>query len=193
MQARPFLTASAALALALAGCGGSSSKPAAVGANAPEVNPPGDIPDNQAFVAFAPPGAGFTIKVPEGWARTTKGGATLFEGNLNSVRLESRAATTATSAAQVRRTVVPRLRATVPGFRAGTVTTVSRPAGRAVRITYGATAAANAVTGRRTATDVELYLFFHAGHEARITLSGPKGADNVDPWRTITTSLRWTR
>jgi hypothetical protein len=24
-----------------------------------------------------------------------------------------------------------------------------------------------------------------------LTLSGPKGADNVDPWRKITDSLRW--
>ncbi|MDT7564604.1 MAG: hypothetical protein QOG76_3228, partial [Pseudonocardiales bacterium] len=25
-----------------------------------------------------------------------------------------------------------------------------------------------------------------------LTLSGPKGADNVDPWRKVTDSLRWT-
>jgi hypothetical protein len=25
-----------------------------------------------------------------------------------------------------------------------------------------------------------------------ITLSGPAGADSVDPWRTITDSLQWT-
>src|SRR3954447_20313067 len=36
---------------------------------APEHNPPGDIPDTQVFVDFASP-LGFTIKVPEGWART---------------------------------------------------------------------------------------------------------------------------
>ena len=31
------------------------------------------------------------------------------------------------------------------------------------------------------------------GREAIVTLSGPRGADNVDPWRVITDSLRWTR
>jgi hypothetical protein len=26
-----------------------------------------------------------------------------------------------------------------------------------------------------------------------VTLSGPAGADNVDPWRTVTDSFRWLR
>jgi hypothetical protein len=48
------------------------------------------------------------------------------------------------------------------------------------------------VTGKRRTDAVERYLFFHHGREAILTLSGPKGADNVDPWRIITDSLRWT-
>ena len=76
--------AAAVLALGVAGCGAASSPsaPAASGGagqtktvnpNGPEVNPAGDIPDNQAYVAYAPPGAGYSVKVPEGWARTTAG------------------------------------------------------------------------------------------------------------------------
>ena len=38
---------------------------------------------------------------------------------------------------------------------------------------------------------VERYAFWHDGQEAVLTLSGPKGADNVDPWRIVTDSLRW--
>src|SRR5258708_38254293 len=34
----------------------------------PERNPPGDIPDNQVFIDFVSP-LGFSLKVPEGWAR----------------------------------------------------------------------------------------------------------------------------
>ena len=30
----------------------------------------GDIPDNQAFVSFADPKGGFTMKYPEGWAQS---------------------------------------------------------------------------------------------------------------------------
>jgi hypothetical protein len=35
---------------------------------APEKNPPGDIPDNQVFITYKSP-QGFSLKVPEGWAR----------------------------------------------------------------------------------------------------------------------------
>jgi hypothetical protein len=94
--------------------------------------------------------------------------------------------------ASVRSAVVPRLARTEPGFKAGTVGLVHRTAGRAVRITYLATSRADPVTGKTRVDAVERYVFFHNGREAVITLRGPKGADNVDPWRIITNSLRWT-
>ena len=40
---------------------------------------------------------------------------------------------------------------------------------------------------------VERYTFWSSGVEAVLTLAGPKGADNVDPWRTVSDSLRWQR
>jgi hypothetical protein len=36
-----------------------------------EKNPPGDIPDDQIFVAYNSP-LGFTLKVPEGWSRADR-------------------------------------------------------------------------------------------------------------------------
>ncbi len=39
---------------------------------APEINPPGDIPDSQAFVRFTSPAGGYSLEVPEGWARSEK-------------------------------------------------------------------------------------------------------------------------
>src|SRR5712692_1752959 len=107
-----------AMALALGACTGGSSKPAAssgpsttagstqtsqaptsapAGANpnAPEVNAAGDIPDNQVYVAYRPPSGGFSVKVPEGWARTEAGGAVTFTDKLNSVRMETVAAASA--------------------------------------------------------------------------------------------------
>jgi len=33
----------------------------------------------------------------------------------------------------------------------------------------------------------------HSGTEVVLTLAGPKGADNVDPWRTVTDSLAWKK
>jgi hypothetical protein len=182
-------------ALVVAGCGGTSSSGSGRPAHAtspPENSPPGDIPDNQAYVAFAPPQAGYTVKVPEGWARTTAGGAVTFTDKLNSVRLEAAGARALPSVTAVKRTVLPQIAHSATGYRGGAVSTVRRTAGRAIRITYLARAKPDPVTGRARVNAVERYLFVHRGREAVLTLSGPKGADNVDPWRIITDSLRWT-
>jgi hypothetical protein len=181
---------SAALVVVAAGCGGGSPTPSA---SAPENSPPGDIPDNQAFVAYSPPQAGYSIEVPEGWSRTTANGATSFTDKLNTVRLQETSAASAPTVGAIKRTVVPALQRTEAGFQPGRVSMVKRTAGPVVRITYLAQSEPDAVTGKARTNAVERYLFFHAGREAVITLSGPKGADNVDPWRIITDSLRWTR
>lgn len=183
---RALLGVMALLLVGVAGCGGSSR-------NAHEASPAGDIPDNQAYVGYAPPHAGFSIKVPEGWSRTTSGGAVTFSDKLNAIRVQSAAAHTRPTVRQATRADVPRLAATVSGFQRGTVTAVARKAGGVVRITYIADAERNPVTGRTGRNAVERYLFFHRGRVVTLTLSGPKGADNVDPWRTVTDSLAWSR
>lgn len=194
---RSAAVAAAALALVgIAGCGSASSSSSggsggAADPGAAEVSPPGDIPDDQVFVRYAPAGAGFSVKVPEGWSRTRAAGAVVFTDKLNAVRLESAAAKAPLTVAEARRTELPKLAASVKGFKPGSVTTVSRSGGKAIRITYGATAAPDPVTGRTGRNAVERYVFLHAGREAILTLSGPKGADNVDPWRIVSDSVRW--
>ena len=193
-----LISSAACAAMIVAGCGSGSSGSSSTSSskppnpNAPEHSPPGDIPDNQAFVAYAPPGAAYSIKVPEGWSRTGAGGAVSFTDKLNTVRLDHATVTAAPTVATVRRDELPKLAHSEQGFKAGSVTTVHRKAGPAVRITYLARSTSDPVTGKSRVDAVERYLFFHNGHEAVVTLSGPKGADNVDPWRTITDSLRWT-
>jgi hypothetical protein len=59
-------------------------------------------------------------------------------------------------------------------------------------MTYQAKATPNAVTGKAGTDAVERYVFFHNGKRIVLTLSGPKGADNVDPWKIVTDSVRWT-
>ena len=188
----------AALALGVAGCGSSSSPAPSNGAaktvdpNAPEVSPAGDIPDNQAFVAYSPPGAGYAVKVPEDWARTTSNGVTSFTDKLNRVEMQTVPAKVALTVRDARSTEIPKLAKRVAGFKVGSVSTVTRGAGRAVRITYRASSPADTVTGRSHTDDVERYVFFHRGRDVVLTLSGPKGADNVDPWKIVTDSLRYT-
>jgi hypothetical protein len=178
-----------AAAALIAGCGSSN---APVSPNAKEHSPPGDIPDNQVFVAYRPTGAGFVVKVPEGWARRASGPAVVFTSSLNSVAVEARRAPRATTPADARRHLVPELARTSSGFRLLTINVVRRPAGPALHLVYETRSRPNAVTGKRTVQTVERYVFHHGGREAVLTLSGAKGADNVDPWRTVSASLRWS-
>ncbi len=185
----------ALLLVLLAGCGGSSSSSSSkpVDPNAKESSPAGDIPDNQAYVRYSPPGADYTVKVPEGWARTSKGGAVTFTDKLNSIRMEERSAQAAPNAAVAKRAELPRLKQSVKGFQSPKVSTVKRSSGPAVRITYLADAQADPVTQRKGTNAVERYLFSRNGKQVVLTLSGPKGADNVDPWKLVTESLSWSR
>jgi hypothetical protein len=183
------------LLVILAGCGSSSASPSSKPAdpNAQEVSPAGDIPDNQAFVAYSPPGADYSVKVPEGWARSTAGGAVTFTDKLNAIRMEEAAAKGGPSVAAAKRAQLPALAEQVKGFQPGSVSLVRRSSGPAVRITYLATSPPDAVTGKTRTNAVERYLFARNGKQVVLTLSGPKGADNVDPWKLVTDSLRWTR
>ena len=172
------------VAIGVAGCGSSSSGPKAAGAKAPEVSPAGDIPDNQAYVPYAVPGAGVTVKVPEGWSRSNAGGVVTFTDKLNAIRVQT------TKAATPPTVRTERVRA---GAAAARVSSVRRHAGTAIRSAYLVDAKPNAVTGKAGKDAVERYVFFHAGTDLVLTLSGPKGADNVDPWRIVTDSVRFPR
>jgi hypothetical protein len=181
------------LPAAVGGCG--SSKSAATKApspNAAEKSPPGDIPDNQAFVRFAMPGGGFSVEVPEGWARTGGGARVTFAANLNSVTIERGTANGVPNSGSVKRSDIPALARRTPGFKLQSVAPVRRAGGTAIRIRYLQKSKPNAVTGKAVTDAVERYVYTHGGRRAILTLAGSKGADNVDPWRTISDSLRWT-
>jgi hypothetical protein len=191
-------------AAAVTGCGsgsssGSGSAPATGGKAsssaaqpAPvESNPAGDIPDNQAYVAHHSAQGGFTVKVPEGWASTASGTTVTFTDKLNRIEIASAVAATAPTAPSVTATVVPAMKQKVPAFAAAKVTTVSRQAGPGVLLTYQGNSAPDPVTGKVIRDAFERYSFQHNGREVDLTLSGPVGADNVDPWRIVTDSLRW--
>ena len=156
-----------------------------------ETNPPGDIPDNQAFVTYA--GAGFTVSVPEGWARSSAGSSVVFSDKYNSITVSSAPAAQAPTPATVRAVDLPKIKSTSQGYLAGTVTTVQRKAGTAVLATYHGYSAVNPVTGKVANDAVERYTFWRAGTSVTLTLAAPVGSDNVDPWRKVTDSFAWTK
>ncbi|MBA2716741.1 MAG: hypothetical protein H0U51_06780 [Propionibacteriales bacterium] len=158
---------------------------------ATEFSPPGDIPDDQVFVGYSPPGTEVHISVPEGWARSTSAGVTTFTDKLNSVSIQVVPQHSPPTVASATATEVPQLRQSVSQYAAGQVTRVDRQGGPAVVITYQQDSAPDGVTGKVVRDAVERYEFWHGGREAILTLSGPVGADNVDPWRIVSDSLSW--
>jgi hypothetical protein len=187
----------AAIIAASAACSSQATTPpgtataGATVAGTSEINPAGDIPDNQAFVPFTTPGGRFTVSVPEGWARTTEGAATIFTDKLNTVRVESHPRPSAATTESIGTGELAGIKSSTPGFQPRTVSTVQRKAGEVVLVTYRGTSPANPVTGKTSDDDFERYAYWHAGQEVILTLSGPVGADNVDPWQIITDSLTW--
>lgn len=199
---------SIAIVLAVAACGGGSTHSesartsttaraaptAAAGSanpNTSEVNPAGDIPDTQVYVLYRPAAGGFSVKVPEGWARTEANGSASFTDKLNTIRIETRAQASAPTADTARRDDLPAIESQSHNFQPGQITTVQRKAGPAVLLTYRADSPPDPVTGKVVHDAVERYEFWHNGTEVTLTLSGPQGADNVDPWRIVTDSLSW--
>jgi hypothetical protein len=212
MRIALLATAAVALAMTAGACSGSTSPTSggaattattattarsttsgapATSSNGPEVSPTGDIPDNQAFVTYSPPSGGFSVKVPEGWARVETGATTTFTDKLNRVRMETIAASTTPTVQSAQQNELPAIRAATRNFQAGKVSSVTRKAGTAVLITYTADSPPDPVTGKVVHEAVERYEFWKAGNEAILTLSAPTGADNVDPWRIVTDSFTW--
>jgi hypothetical protein len=164
-----------------------------VNPNAPETLPPGDIPDTIAYVPYAVPGRGLTFSTPEGWSRKATPDGVIFTDKLNTVQLIDTHAPGPITVASARRTEVPKLAATLKGFKLQSVSVVSRPAGAAVTIKYLGYSAPDPVTGKFGVLAFERYEFFHNGREVSLVLSSPLGSDNVDPWRNVTSSLRFTK
>jgi hypothetical protein len=165
---------------------------ATVAPNTPEPNAAGDIPDNTVYVPFTFAAGPFTASVPEGWARTDASGATTFSDNFNSAQFLVTSASSAPTTQSARDSEVPSIQTSSTNFQLDNVTTVNRKGGAAVLITYKADSAPNSVTGKVRQLAIERYEFWQNGKEAILVLSGPVGADNVDPWKTITDSFSWS-
>ena len=172
-----------------AGTASAAATPAVAGTETP---PPGDIPDSTAYIPYRAPDGQYEVKVPEGWARTVTGGAISFTDKLNTISVTVVRAKAPTPAS-ARTVEVPKIQGAVRHFTLAGIGTVQRPAGSAVLIRYSADSQPDLVTGKVYPDAVERYEFSRNGLEAIVTVSGPKGADNVDPWRTVTSSFRWLR
>jgi hypothetical protein len=157
-----------------------------------ENNPPGDIPDNVAFVPYRNAQGRYAFTHPEGWAETSHGSTVLFTDKLNGVEAVLGTATAPPTVATAKRDDVPRLKADQPAFELRGVSAVTLPAGGGVRIVYRRNSVPDPVTGRQYRDEVQRYEIVSHGREVVLELFGPVGADNVDAYRTMSQSLRIT-
>jgi hypothetical protein len=153
-----------------------------------ENNPPGDIPDNLAFVKYRNAAGGYSFTHPEGWARTVNGTTVNFTDKLNGVTVEL-LATSAPTVASAKRVDVPELQRTQPAFELKSVSAVKLSAGSGVKIVYRRNSPPDSVTGREYRDEIERYEISVGGHELVMELYGPVGADNVDAYRVMLASL----
>ena len=173
----------------------SSSTETAIGSTeaavAPEVNPPGDIPDSQAFVKYTNTAGGYQLEVPEGWARTENGADVTFVNKYDGVKVHVTSASSAATAASAQANEVKQLQSQGHAVTISGVSEVKLPAGKAVVIKYTSNSEADPVTNKRVRLDNVTYLYYKNGKEAQLTVWAPLGADNVDQWNRMANSFRW--
>lgn len=204
--------AGAAAVCVLTACGGqsSTSTPAARGTKASsgptssgaaggtaasqapvpvESNPPGDIPDNVAFIPYQNKTAGYRFTHPEGWAVAEQGPQVTITEKLNGIQADTADFPSVLTVAGVQQQEVPRLQRNQPAFELKLVEAITLPAGPAVRVVYRRNSAPDPVTGRQFRDEVESYLVSAGGRHVRLDLFGAVGSDNVDAYRRISQSL----
>jgi len=195
----------AIVGVALAGCGGGasanhSSSSASAAPQSPQGSTEapsdaqsaatGDIPDNQAFLTFTDPSAGYSIRYPEGWTRTGASSEVTFTDTANVIHVAVAAAATPTPAAAA--AAVARMRSADPTIAAsGAPQRVTIDGSPVVKVTYTRLSKPDPVTGKRLPITIDRYEYAHGAKTAIVDLGTPKGVDNVDAYRMISRSFRW--
>jgi hypothetical protein len=156
----------------------------------PEVNPPGDISDNQVFTRFDSP-EGFSLKVPEGWARSDGPNQTAFNDKYNRIALSTGKLAQALDLAYAKATLAPDIEKTGRAVKILKVLSIKLKTVDVIRIIYESNSEPNSVTNKQIREENERFFFAKNGKLISLDLSAPKGADNVDQWKLISSSFRW--
>jgi hypothetical protein len=149
----------------------------------------GDIPDNQVYVVFSDPRAGYSIKYPEGWAQSGSGNRVTFYDKNNLVRTVVQLGSEP-SLAQVSGELKA-LKASTPSLRFQPPQRVQIGGRPVIKVVYTTESAPNPVTNKRVQLTVDRYYLAHGGKRAIVDLGTPVGVDNVDGYRLMVQSFRW--
>jgi hypothetical protein len=183
----PSTSAATTTTAARPSCGSSTSS---AGASEAASTAQGDIPDNQQFLSFKNRSGGYAIAYPEGWARSGNGADVTFQDKGNTVTIKvapGQQPTPASVAAELKQEANAD-----PCLRPGQPQATTAGANQVVKVTYTTEGQKSAVTGQRPKITVDRYVYFKGGKVATVDLATPVGVDNVDAYRMISESFRWS-
>src|SRR5207237_1179867 len=91
-----------------------------------DTNPPGDIPDSQAFVPFTSPSGRYSLRIPEGWARSTNADTVSFTDRFNTITIQTAPSPNPPTVQTASSADVAALQSTTACFQLRQVSTVTR-------------------------------------------------------------------
>lgn len=178
--------ASARLPIATAATGSSpaESQPADVGTTS------GDVPDNAVFLTFRDPKLGFTVQYVEGWQVSSAGDDVTIRDKDSSETIQV-VSGQSDVAGYVASTDLPALKAQT-GFSLIKEDKVAVGDASLTHLAYHLPAPPDPVTGKQVSSTVDRYYVPGPTGIAVVSLSTPDGVDNVDAFRQMIESFRWT-
>jgi hypothetical protein len=170
-----------------------SPEPASPAASEPDSSTgttSGDVPDNAVFLTYADAGHGFSVQYVEGWQVVPSGDGVSIHDK-DSRETIAIVPAQADVAAWVNSTDLPALRAET-GFNLIKQDTVKVRSATLVHLSYHLPAPPNPVTGKQVPSTIDRYYVPGATGLAVVSLSTPDGVDNVDAFRQMIESFKWS-
>lgn len=151
----------------------------------------GDVPDDAVFLTYSDPAHGFTVQYVEGWqVEPRPDGVSIRDKDssetISMVSLPSDVAVFVTGSD------LPAL-GRLPGFRFMSQDTATVNGTTVAHIVYDLPSPPDPVTGKAVPSVVDRYYVPGPSGLALVSLSTPVGVDNVDAFRQMIESFRWTR
>jgi len=149
----------------------------------------GDIPDNAVFLHYKDKANGFNVDYVEGWqVSPTADGVSIRDKDSSEIVQVVPGTVDATG--YITGTDLPALQAT-DGYKLKSQDTVKLNGTQVDHIQYDQLAPPDPVTNKRVSSLVDRYYFVGANGLGVLTMSTPKGVDNVDAFRQMAQSFTW--
>lgn len=150
----------------------------------------GDIPDNAVFLNYRGGAPGFSIQYVEGWQVTPQPDGVVIRDK-DSSETVAVVASVQDVAGYVASTDLPVLQAQ-PGFGLISQNTATIAGAGYLHLSYHVLSPADPVTGKQVPQTVDRYYVPGANGLATVTLATPDGVDNVDAFRQMISSFKWS-